>query len=106
MLPLTAFIAIGSMMTGQIITRTGRSAVVPSVGQPIVCVTMIFLAVMSPSLSLSQLPWVFFIIALTMGTVMPVVQTTVQMLAGLGFDRHSGVSLRQVWLITIDYSSV
>ena len=82
MLPLTAFIAIGSMMTGQIITRTGRSAVVPSVGQPIVCATMIFLAVMSPALSLSQLPWVFFIIALTMGTVMPVVQTTVQLLAG------------------------
>lgn len=82
MLPLTAFIAFGSMMTGQIITRTGRSAIVPSIGQPIVSLMLIVLAVFSPVLSLSQLPWVFFVIALACGTAMPVVQTTVQMLAG------------------------
>jgi EmrB/QacA subfamily drug resistance transporter len=82
MLPLTAFIAIGSMLTGQIITRTGRSAIVPSFGQPVVVGMLVFLAVFSPQLSLSQLPWVFVVISLASGTAMPVVQTTVQMLAG------------------------
>ncbi len=82
MLPLTAFIAIGSMMTGQIITRTGRSAIVPSFGQPVVMIMMVFLAVFAPQLSLAQLPWVFVLISLACGTAMPVVQTTVQMLAG------------------------
>ena len=82
MLPLTAFIAIGSMMTGQIITRTGRSAIVPSFGQPVVVFMLVFLGMFSPQLSLSQLPWVFVLISLASGTAMPVVQTTVQMLAG------------------------
>ncbi len=82
MLPLTAFIAVGSMMTGQIITRTGRSAIVPSIGQPVLMCILIGLAVFSPSLTLSELPWVFVAIALSCGTVMPVVNTTVQMLAG------------------------
>lgn len=82
MLPLTAFIAIGSMITGQIITRTGRSAIVPSFGQPVVVIMLVVLAMFSPQLSLSQLPWVFVVISLASGTAMPVVQTTVQMLAG------------------------
>ncbi len=82
MLPLTAFIAIGSMMTGQIITRTGRSAIIPSIGQPILVLLLVTLAVFSPQLTLTQLPWLFFMIAMACGTAMPVVQTTVQMLAG------------------------
>jgi EmrB/QacA subfamily drug resistance transporter len=82
MLPLTAFIACGAMITGQIITRTGRSAIIPCFGQPVVVAMLLVLAVFSPSLSLSQLPWAFFVIALACGTAMPVVQTTVQMLAG------------------------
>lgn len=82
MLPLTAFIAVGSMITGQIITRTGRAAVVPSIGQPVLTVLLLALAFLAPMLSLGQLPWLFFLIALACGTAMPVVQTMVQMLAG------------------------
>jgi MFS family permease len=82
MLPLTAFIAVGSMITGQIITRTGRSAIIPSIGMPVVTAMLLVLAVFSPQLSLGHLPAVFFIIALANGTAMPVVQTTVQMVAG------------------------
>jgi len=82
MLPLTAFIAVGAMITGQIITRTGRSAIIPSFGQPVAAAMLLLLAVYSPQMKMTQLPITLFIIALASGTVMPVVQTTVQMLAG------------------------
>ncbi len=82
LVPLTMFIAVGSMMTGQIITRTGRSAIIPSIGLSMLAVVLACLAVFSPILTLSQLPFMFCAIALLNGTPMPVVQTTVQMLAG------------------------
>ncbi len=82
MLPLTGFIAIGSMFTGRMITNTGRTAVWPSIGLPIVACSIAALAIFAPMLSLHQIPFLFCIIALTNGTAMPVVQTTVQTLAG------------------------
>jgi EmrB/QacA subfamily drug resistance transporter len=82
LLPLTAFIAVGSMCTGQIITRTGRSAIVPSIGLPVLCALLLTLAFLAPSLSLARLPILFCAISLFNGTAMPVVQTTVQMIAG------------------------
>jgi predicted MFS family arabinose efflux permease len=82
LLPLTAFIAFGSMFTGRMISVTGKTAVFPSIGLPIVCLTLTGLALFAPHLSLMQLPFVFALIAVSNGTAMPVVQTTVQMLAG------------------------
>ncbi len=82
MLPLTAFIAVGATMAGQIISRTGRSAIIPSLGQPVLCGLLLLLAFLAPSLSLAQLPVLFFATSLMCGTAMPVVQTTVQFLAG------------------------
>jgi EmrB/QacA subfamily drug resistance transporter len=82
LLPLTAFIAFGSMFTGRMISMTGRSAVFPSCGLPIVTATLATLAIFASHLSLHQMPWLFGLIALTLGTAMPVVQTTVQMVAG------------------------
>ena len=83
LLPLTGFVAVGAMVTGQIITRTGHCGLVPTVGQPILAVLILAFALLAPSLSLSQLPIFFLGIALTMGTAMPVVQVVVQMLAGV-----------------------
>ena len=82
MLPLTAFIAVGAMGTGQVITRTGHSAIVPSLGQPMLAMLLLAFAFLAPSMTLDQLSWLFFGTALMCGTAMPVVQTTVQMLAG------------------------
>ncbi|MBU6500158.1 MAG: MFS transporter, partial [Rhodospirillales bacterium] len=82
LLPLTAFIAVGSMFTGRTISRTGYTAILPSFGLPVVALTITALALFAPVLSLSQLPWLFLVIALANGTAMPVVQITVQMLAG------------------------
>jgi EmrB/QacA subfamily drug resistance transporter len=82
LLPLTAFIAFGSMFTGRMIAITGLTAILPSIGMPMVATLIASLAILAPHMSLSQLPFLFGMIALTTGTAMPVVQTTVQLIAG------------------------
>ncbi len=82
LLPLTFGIGIGSLVTGQIVTRTGRTAVFPSYGLIVATAALLFLAFWMPHLSTAELPWVFGFAALAMGTVMGVVQLTVQSVAG------------------------
>ena len=82
LLPLTFGIGLGSLITGQIVTRTGRTAVFPSYGLPAATLGLLFLAFWMPHLSTGELPWVFGLTALCMGTVMGVVQVTVQVVAG------------------------
>jgi EmrB/QacA subfamily drug resistance transporter len=82
MLPLMFGIGIGSLVTGQLVTRTGRTAVFPSYGYLAATLGLLFLAFWVPHLSLLQLPWVFGATAVFMGTVMGVVQVTVQAVAG------------------------
>ncbi len=82
LLPLMFGIGIGSLVTGQLVTRTGRTAVFPSYGYIAATAGLFFLAFWVPRLSLSQLPWVLGGTAVFMGTVMGVVQVTVQAVAG------------------------
>ena len=82
LLPLTMLIAVGSMVTGRLITRTGRGAIFPSVGMPVVAVLVAALAWLAPDLGFGQMPYLFAAIALFTGSAMPVVQTTVQFVAG------------------------
>ncbi|MBV9734499.1 MAG: MFS transporter [Acidisphaera sp.] len=82
MLPLTACIAVGSICTGQLIARTGRTAAIPSVGLGVVTVSLLALAFLAPHLSTRELPWAFGLTSITLGTGMPVVQITVQTVAG------------------------
>jgi len=82
LLPLTFGIGIGSLITGQIMTRTGRTAIFPSFGLPAATLGLLFLAFYTPQLSTSVLPWAWGAIALCMGTVMAVVQLTVQSVSG------------------------
>jgi predicted MFS family arabinose efflux permease len=82
LLPLMFGIGIGSLVTGQLVTRTGRTAVFPSYGYLTATAGFLFLAFWMPKLSLFQLPLVFGCTALFMGTVMGVVQVTVQAVAG------------------------
>jgi len=82
MLPLMFSIGIGSLVTGQLVTRTGRTAAFPSYGLVVATCGFLFLAITLPRLSLFELPWVFAAIACFMGTVMGVVQVTVQAVAG------------------------
>jgi predicted MFS family arabinose efflux permease len=82
LLPLTAGIGIGSMITGQMVTRTGYTAVFPTYGLMGATVSLLLLAYFIPYLSAGQLAWAFCGVALFMGTVMGVVQVTVQSVSG------------------------
>jgi EmrB/QacA subfamily drug resistance transporter len=82
MLPLMFGIGIGSLVTGQLVTRTGRTAIFPSCGYLAATASFMSLAFAVPHLSLFALPWMFGITAIFMGTVMGVVQVTVQEVAG------------------------
>ena len=82
MLPLTAGIGIGSIFTGQMIARTGRTAIWPSFGLAVSVGMLVFLAILAPQLPISVLPWAFALTAMSFGTGMPVVQITVQTIAG------------------------
>jgi EmrB/QacA subfamily drug resistance transporter len=82
MLPLMFGIGIGSLVTGQLVTRTGRTAIFPSYGYIVATACLLFLAFDLPLLSVGELPWVFGGTAIFMGTVMGVVQVTVQSVAG------------------------
>jgi EmrB/QacA subfamily drug resistance transporter len=82
MLPLTALTAVGSLLTGQTIARTGYTAIVPSIGQAICACLVLVLALFGHGLSNTQLSVLLGGIALSSGTAMPVVQVTLQLLAG------------------------
>jgi predicted MFS family arabinose efflux permease len=82
MLPQTAGIALGSMFTGRLIARTGRTAVMPTVGLVISTATLVLIAALAGSVPIRGLPWMFLVLSFTLGTAMPVVQMTTQIAAG------------------------
>ena len=82
LLPLTFGIGLGSLITGQLVTRTGWTAVFPSYGLIAATVGLLVMAFWTPHLSTLSLPWIWCLIATCMGTVMGVVQLTVQAVAG------------------------
>jgi predicted MFS family arabinose efflux permease len=82
LLPLTVAIGVGSMMTGQLVTRTGRTAIFPSIGLPLATLALLVISVRAPSLGKWGFAWALGVNALCMGTVMGVVQITVQNAAG------------------------
>ena len=83
MLPLMFGIGIGSMVTGRVVSRTGRTAIYPSVGLIIVTAALVALGFLAGHLGIRQLSLFLFVTGLFMGTVMGVVQVTVQNAAGL-----------------------
>jgi predicted MFS family arabinose efflux permease len=82
LLPLVFGIGAGSMLTGRVVSRTGLTTIFPSVGLVLACSTLVLFAFAADKLSLAALPWLLFMCGLFMGTVMGVVQVTVQNAAG------------------------
>jgi EmrB/QacA subfamily drug resistance transporter len=82
LLPLMIGIGISSMATGRMVSRWGRTAIFPSYGLVLVTVNLLLLALAAPLLGTAQLVWVFLWNGLCMGTVMGVVQVTVQSASG------------------------
>jgi MFS family permease len=82
LMPLTIGIGIGSVITGRIVSKTGCTTILPFFGLMVATASLLFLAYWAPYLSIRELPWIFGLNALFMGTVMGVVQVTVQAVAG------------------------
>jgi EmrB/QacA subfamily drug resistance transporter len=84
MLPLTAAVGVGSLITGRLISRTGYTAIFPAIGQILAGVAMIVLAFGMKHLSLWEISSALAFVAIFQGTAMPVAQITAQALAGPG----------------------
>jgi predicted MFS family arabinose efflux permease len=82
LLPLTAGIGFGSMITGQIVSRTGRTMIVSTIGLAVVTLLLLVQAAFARYFSAVGLSALWGLTALFMGSVMGVVQVTVQNAAG------------------------
>jgi MFS family permease len=82
LLPMTVGIGLGSLITGRIVGRTGYTAALPSWGLIGAAMTLIVLAAYSPDMTGAGIAITLGATALFMGTVMGVVQVTVQTAAG------------------------
>ncbi|MBP1883776.1 MFS transporter [Sinorhizobium mexicanum] len=80
--PMTVGIGIGSLITGQIVSRTGRTAILPSWGLVFATTGLVLIAFFVSDFGPLQLSTSLGLMALFMGTVMSVVQVTVQSAAG------------------------
>lgn len=80
--PMTVGIGVGSLITGQIISRTGRTASIPAWGLVFCCAGLLTIAFYAPQFRAIELSASLGLMALFLGTVMAVVQVTVQHAAG------------------------
>ena len=83
LIPLTAAVSSGSVVTGWLITRTGRTAVFPMVGLTITALTLFALALWAPHLSKIELAWVLALGGVCQGSAMLTAQITVQAVGGV-----------------------
>jgi EmrB/QacA subfamily drug resistance transporter len=82
LLPLMVGIGTGSTLTGRMVTKSGRTAIFPSYGLVLVTLNLLLLALAAPYIDTLELALVFLWNGLCMGTVMGVVQVTVQSASG------------------------
>ena len=82
MLPLTMTVGLGSLITGRLVSRTGRIAVFPAVGQTAAALGLLLVAFgagpASAALGAWGLPAMLAVVAVFQGTAMPVAQITMQ----------------------------
>ncbi len=95
LLPLTASVSSGSVLTGWLISRTGRTAIFPSVGLMVTALCMVSLALWAPQLSRTELGLVLAVGGLCQGSAMLTAQITVQSVADV---RQLGAAAASVQL--------
>ncbi len=82
LMPLTVGVGAGSLVTGRLVSRTGRTTLFPSFGLGILTCSLVALALWAPTISTTTFAALLLWIGLFLGTVMGVVQVTVQLAAG------------------------
>lgn len=84
-LPLTATVGLGSLVTGRLVSRTGRVAAFPSVGQAAAVLGLLLVTFGSRHVGAALGPWglpaMLAVVAVFQGSAMPVAQITAQSLA-------------------------
>ena len=85
LIPLTVSVSSGSVVTGWLISRTGRTAVFPMVGLSVTAVTMLVLAYAAGGMSRTTLSWMLALGGVCQGSAMLTAQITVQKVAGSRF---------------------
>ena len=82
LVPLTIGIFTGSLVTGRLVSKTGRTTIFPVFGLVLVTVNIVVLALFARQIGITGLGWLLLWNGLFMGTVMGVVQVTVQSESG------------------------
>ena len=82
LVPLTIGIGTGSLVTGRLVSRTGRTMVYPVGGLVLLTITLVALAFVAGVLGIATLAVLMLWSGLCFGTVMGVVQVTVQTASG------------------------
>ncbi len=85
LLPISIFIGIGSIMTGRMVTRSGRTMIFPTTGLSGATLLFGLFALRLDQMTTTELLIVLSAAALCMGSVMAVVQISVQNAAGRKF---------------------
>jgi MFS family permease len=83
LIPLAGAVSSGAVITGWLISRTGRTAIFPTIGLSITGLSLIALAVWAPSLSRAGLSWVLAIGGVCQGSAMITAQITVQTVSSM-----------------------
>lgn len=98
MLPLTATVGIGSFVTGRMVSRTGRVAIYPAVGQTLAALGLVAVALGAPYATGLFGPWgvpgMLALVAVFQGTAMPVAQITAQSIAPPGMLGIAAASIQ------------
>src|SRR4029077_17718553 len=82
LVPLTVGIGTGSLLTGRLVSKSGRTTIFPTVGLVLATLCLVAMAFWASVLTRTALSGLLLVIGLLMGTVMGVVQVTVQSAAG------------------------
>lgn len=82
LVPLTVGIGTGSLVVGRLVSKTGLTTVFPIFGMVVATICFVVLALFASILGMVPLGALLLVIGGAMGTVMAVVQVTVQSVAG------------------------
>lgn len=94
LLPLTVGVATGSLLAGRTIAATGRTAIIPSIGLTVSATCLVLLALFAPRLPTPVLIALLAVTSFCTGGAMPVVQMTVQVVAGPKFLGAAAASVQ------------